>query len=267
MNTQIPPDSQGEQPQNSPAGADAALHLVLAGSSNYADDGSRRAYGPEVFVAGPASRVVATRSTSPLTSISVILRPGMLHHFGALSAPALTDEFVTAQSAGLRGLEPLVHQLAEAWPHGALALVEEELRKVLRRCEGTSLDTPFPLTDSLCLMTLLREQRPRAVAAATGLSLRQIERNFQRQFGMSAKRYQRLSRFDRVLNLLRRRGLARGELADLALEVGYYDQSHLHNDFKAFAGFSPHALPDHASASGTSGSWLYRSTGQHLRPL
>lgn len=249
-----------------PASASASFHFVLGGSSTYARSGQLRAYGPEAFVAGPSSHAVATRSTSPLSTVSVVLWPGSLHHFGPLDSSALADEFVPAHSAGLPGLGWLVERMAHAGPEAAVRALEDGLRALLRRHEGRRLSPSFHVADALRLVALLREEGPHASAAHAGLSLRQFQRRFQLQFGTTPKECQRLARFDRFLVLARTRGVVRGQLADLALELGYYDQSHLHNEFKRFAGFTPLALPRYASGSAP-GAWVFRATGPAIRPF
>jgi AraC-like DNA-binding protein len=47
-------------------------------------------------------------------------------------------------------------------------------------------------------------------------------------------------RFGRAVERLRRRG--HGSLTELALDCGYYDQSHFDRDFRAFAGVNPTEL-------------------------
>jgi AraC-like DNA-binding protein len=75
----------------------------------------------------------------------------------------------------------------------------------------------------------------------TGWSRRVVTERFRTQLGLSPKAYARILRFRRAVGLLR--GVGNGRtLADVAIECGYYDQSHLARDFVALAGCSPSAL-------------------------
>ena len=56
-----------------------------------------------------------------------------------------------------------------------------------------------------------------------------------RELGLAPKPLSRLLRFERALDRLR----AGAELADVALDSGYYDQGHLNRDFKQFTGRTP----------------------------
>jgi AraC-like DNA-binding protein len=75
----------------------------------------------------------------------------------------------------------------------------------------------------------------------TGWSRRLVTERFRRQLGLAPKAYARIVRFQRAVVLLQ--GVRHGHtLADVAIESGYYDQSHLTRDFVALAGCTPTAL-------------------------
>jgi AraC-like DNA-binding protein len=80
--------------------------------------------------------------------------------------------------------------------------------------------------------------RPLAeVTEATGLSARRLIDLFQRQVGLSPKRYCRIRRFQ---NVIRRASLAQTvDWSTLALDCGYFDQAHLIHEFRAISGFTP----------------------------
>ncbi len=74
------------------------------------------------------------------------------------------------------------------------------------------------------------------VASVSNLSLRQLERNFYNEVGVSPKLFSRLIRFQQALRLP---VVADTSLTDIALQSGYYDQSHFIRDFTSFAGITP----------------------------
>jgi AraC-like DNA-binding protein len=73
------------------------------------------------------------------------------------------------------------------------------------------------------------------LAAELGWSRRHLAVRFREELGMSPKALARLLRFERATGRLR----AGDDLADLALDAGYYDQAHFNRDFRAFAGTTP----------------------------
>lgn len=62
---------------------------------------------------------------------------------------------------------------------------------------------------------------------------------------MTPKRYARVRRFQRALELAQRRSPA---WSGIALECGYFDQSHMIRDFLDLSGFSPAELVRHRGA-------------------
>jgi AraC-like DNA-binding protein len=77
-----------------------------------------------------------------------------------------------------------------------------------------------------------------ALATQTGFTRKHLGNLFQQQVGVSPKSLARIHRFRGALDILNR---ADGEVpwAALAEQCGFYDQSHLINEFRRFTGFSP----------------------------
>lgn len=74
--------------------------------------------------------------------------------------------------------------------------------------------------------------------ATTG---RQLERQFEQQLGITPKQFVDLTRFRHAQTLIES-ARDTGSLAQLALDAGYYDQSHLIRHFKRFTGKPPTQL-------------------------
>lgn len=71
----------------------------------------------------------------------------------------------------------------------------------------------------------------------TNLSLRQFERGFKSQFGITAKEFQKITRFQDVVKkmLLNRKS----DYLDTILDNGYFDQSHFIKEFKSLTQKTP----------------------------
>ena len=78
------------------------------------------------------------------------------------------------------------------------------------------------------------------VAAAAHATIRTLERNFKKSSGYSVKDVSGLMRFEQVRNQLWIEPNV--NLAGLAHELGYTDQSHLSREFKRYSGTSPAAF-------------------------
>jgi AraC-like DNA-binding protein len=78
------------------------------------------------------------------------------------------------------------------------------------------------------------------VAAAAHATVRTLERNFKQSSGHTVKDVSSLMRFEQVRNQL---GLhPETNIAGLAQELGYTDQSHLSREFKRYSGTTPAAF-------------------------
>jgi transcriptional regulator GlxA family with amidase domain len=94
----------------------------------------------------------------------------------------------------------------------------------------------------------LRRGSPvRDVVEHVGLSHRRLIELFTAQVGMTPKLFGRVQRFQRAASLTRRQRSP--DWANVAVECGYCDQSHLIRDFIAFSGLSPadflrHSTPE-----------------------
>jgi AraC-like DNA-binding protein len=75
----------------------------------------------------------------------------------------------------------------------------------------------------------------KALANHHFLSVRQFERRFKELSGFSPKLFLRITRFNSVLN----KTFQDKPLTQIALEYGYYDQSHFIHDFQQFSGYNP----------------------------
>jgi AraC-like DNA-binding protein len=75
------------------------------------------------------------------------------------------------------------------------------------------------------------------LAVEAGVTRKYLADLFRRDVGISPKAIARVYRFQSALKILA--GRERVPWVELAAHCGYYDQSHLTRDFKAFSGFTP----------------------------
>ncbi|NIK69501.1 helix-turn-helix transcriptional regulator [Paenibacillus sp. BK720] len=90
-----------------------------------------------------------------------------------------------------------------------------------------------------CLTSMQRSNGSvtiRELAEDTGYSERYIRTKFEQSLGISPKLYNRIIRFQRSLS-----GIVRSasSLTDVAMEGGYFDQSHFMKEFKSFSQLTP----------------------------
>jgi AraC-like DNA-binding protein len=91
-----------------------------------------------------------------------------------------------------------------------------------------------------CLTEINRSKglvSPERLSALACLSRKQFERNFSEFVGISPKQFLKTVRFQNALHTKFKQKSV--NLTQLAFDCGYYDQSHMINDFKSLSGFTP----------------------------
>jgi len=93
-----------------------------------------------------------------------------------------------------------------------------------------------------------------SLAEATGQGHKRLIANFREHVGMPPGTISRLVRFERAVAGIHRDRVG-ARLSEIALDAGYYDQSHFNREFRAFSGLTPLAyaarlLPEGGGVSG-----------------
>lgn len=118
-----------------------------------------------------------------------------------------------------------------------------DARRRLLEARLAAVAGPLRETAALRAVRLIRRHRGRIgiadLAQACNIGARQLERQFAGQVGVSPKAFCRFTRLRGIIDALA--GPAHRNLADLAAEYGYADQSHFIRDFKGLTGRTPGA--------------------------
>jgi AraC-like DNA-binding protein len=190
------------------------------------------------FAVGMMSSAIWVPSSGPVQTLAVRFRPGMAARFLATPLHALTDRRADIDQLWQRSD---ANRLAEAlWTSPAplrarLALIEREL---LRRLPaGSGGDTALVQQALHALDGSGGSLRVEQLAAQLGVSRQHLAAQFRQQVGLSPKLYARICRFRRATAALQ--AASAPDWAQLALDCGYFDQSHLIHDFQQFAGSAP----------------------------
>ena len=130
--------------------------------------------------------------------------------------------------------------ITSKWPVrdsvGEIVAVAGLTRRLVER--AASDDHYFLLTPAVELIArnLSRRVPTEELARAVSLSASQFRRVFQKRFGCSPQDYQRRIRVRAVCELL---ALTEQSLSSIAGACGYYDQSHMTNEFRSAKGITP----------------------------
>lgn len=196
----------------------------------------------------PPSLVVGARSvyeivdTSDMTDlIGIVFKPAGFAPFASDSVDVFSNRFIALQDLWGSSVLVLRDRLREiSTPAERLRCLEDYLlRTFATRLDQSAHPSHSPKHAIVHYALSQFESTPRVssvreVAQSTGWSERRFSQVFREQVGFSPKVWTRIRRFQRTVAQLH----AGVDLpwADLALECGYYDQSHFANEFRAFSG-------------------------------
>jgi AraC-like DNA-binding protein len=188
-------------------------------------------------VAGPATRWVDKRLPPRTTIVGVRLRPGRVPEGLGLPASELLDREVCLQEVWGRAADELTDRASQAPTYEAkIERILEALGARWNRLARTDPTLPFAVR----WLTAHPQARVTALSATLGLSARQLQRRFVAAVGYGPKSFQRIVRFQRLLEIaMRRLGSPAGAMA---LEAGYSDQAHMSRDVTRLAGRTPAAM-------------------------
>jgi AraC-like DNA-binding protein len=191
---------------------------------------TRRAELVDAVVAGVMTRPHLVRLSAGESILGIRFHPGMAGACLPCDLSGLNDRFVAVRSVlgsasdGLVGAvrgratverkaEILGERLADCLP--AITTVQRAIGELVGRQGRLSAGE---------------------MAAAARLGERQLRRTCLKQSGLAPKPLARVLRFRHAVMRLHR---GEQDLAELALDCGYYDQAHMNRDFRILAGMSP----------------------------
>jgi AraC-like DNA-binding protein len=190
------------------------------------------------FAVGLHRRASITEHDGVQQGIQVDLTP--TGAFSLLGVPMheLADRVVPVDAIVDRFAQEVGNRLASAqsWPE-RLAVVDRAVNAAV-----AAGPRAYPEIDWAARELARRRGRGNVgdLAGAVGWSGRHFNARFREQVGATPKFVARLMRFEHAVELLMATNPSGARsLTDIALQCGYYDQAHLNNDFREFAGRTP----------------------------
>jgi AraC-like DNA-binding protein len=163
-----------------------------------------------------------------------VLGPALIGH--AVDHPGWRDDHLRGLVDGVH--RALVHPGDELAAEGRLAVVTDLLRARLTGTEDRTPAHDSPLAHRLRELLdahVVEGVTLTAAAAQLGTHPSHLVRSFGREFGIAPHRYLTGRRLDRARRLL----LSGLRPADVAVAVGFHDESHLARHFRAMLGTTP----------------------------
>ncbi len=189
------------------------------------------------IVQGAFDRFGVRGTEGPSAVVGVHFKPGGAAAFFGGALPELRNRTELLEDVWGPAARELRERLqAAASPPQALRLLDEML---LQRLDRSA--TPDPLA-AFAIEAFRRDPagaRVQPVQHDSGCSPAQFIQRFEQAVGLTPKRYARVLRFGLLLPTLARCGPR--DWAQIAVDAGYFDQSHLIREFRQLAGTTPAA--------------------------
>ena len=187
-------------------------------------------------VIGASATPVVVNLRGRVEGLSVTLRPGAAATLLGVPAGELAETTVALEDIWPREGAELREQLAEVDDDEArVNLLQEALRRRLVKCDAAV--HPGAAHAARIIAASGGRARPSDVAEAIGVGERRLQQLFHAHIGLSPRAWRRLARLHWCLRQLRAEPAP--AWAEVAVESGFYDQSHLVNEFQALCGLTP----------------------------
>jgi AraC-like DNA-binding protein len=185
------------------------------------------------ILSGPHTRATVIDSAEMRCNVSVMFETGGALQFFGVPMSDVCNSLVPLDELIARfGIELRERVLNAPLPMQKLRIVEEVL---LERLTGTQTEPSITLAASALAEGALVSD----VTERVGMPPKRFVRNFRSQIGLTPKRWARVHRLQRLLRSVRSQSSV--DWGAAAVEHGFYDQSHLINDFRQLTGITPTA--------------------------
>ncbi|UVH55440.1 helix-turn-helix transcriptional regulator [Variovorax paradoxus] len=226
---------------------DGAVRLVFnLGDAPSAGEGE----GLAVEAIGASAAPVVVRMRRKVEGLSVTLRPGAAAALLGLPVGEIGGSALHLDALWHGEGTELLGRMAEA-PNDAarVTLLHAVLQRRLRDSDVAAGNAAVAMRAAQLIAASGGRRSLREVATAVGVGERRLQQLFHAHVGLSPRAWSRLARMHGCLRALRMQSSP--AWADVALESGFYDQSHLVNEFRALCGVTPTEFMGHA-VSGSS---------------
>lgn len=236
---------------------DGAVHLVFnLGDPPAAGDAGG---GLRIEAIGASAAPALVRLRGRIDGWSVTLRPGAAAALLGVPAGEIAGTVVPLEALWRREAGELLERLHAAPDDRTRnALLQRSLlHRLQQAATPRGATTSAPALHAAHAVAAAGGRRPlREIARELGLSERRLQQLFHAHVGLAPRQWSRLARLRDCLRGLRReaRSAHAPSWAGLAADHGFYDQSHLSNEFRALAGMTPGEFLRRATAHRVAGS-------------
>lgn len=194
---------------------------------------------PIALIGAQTFRRVDLVMRGTVDAFTIVFQPGGLFRLFAIPGEVLTNDHFEAQSALGRRVHDLHQQLGSVTSFDEGVRVANDYLCLMRPSFG-SIDPVAKAAASV--LSRGGQVRVSELARSIGIGVRQFERRFRYEMGITPKLYARVARFESALRL---KALAPDtRWTEIAHALGYHDQMHMVHDFNQLSGDNPTAIGD-----------------------
>ncbi len=192
--------------------------------------------GESIGISGMMTSFFDVTLNSSTELLGLRFKPGQLNTLTSVPISEVKNLTVEASEFLPEYQNELLEQIAEADTISKkLYIIEKSLISFLHSKDNR---TDSRVTHAVAAIQSSAGQiEGSALAYHLCMSLRQLERKFKEQVGLTIKEFSRIERFKYASNIVDTRQSV--SLAEVAFNCGYYDHSHLTNEFRKLSGRTP----------------------------
>lgn len=191
----------------------------------------------DVFFSGMQDRFInaSLKVNGKVDVLGICFLPEGFYPFLKIPVSEIRNQLIGAVEAGCKKINTISAQLKEAQNvNTRLSILETGLVRLI----GNDKQTPENFRRiSNELKNFENSSQISTFCRNNDISIRQLERNYARYVGISAKSFITLNRFQNSMNQLLFKDYSK--LSDIAYSNGYFDHMHFIKEFKRFAGNTP----------------------------
>ncbi len=209
--------------------------LILDGEPQYFDRNGRVDWHDGFCGHVPPERGIIATAETPVRCIMVNFYPSAFHKLFARSVEDFNGRMVPPHEVIGDSIDRLYSSMrSDPEPQAMFSLLSAF---IMERHERVAGEASSPL---IALERRIRESRGMLPvseqAAFVDMSERQLQRRFKEEIGLSPKEFSNVVRFNHVYSHMQR---TRKLDLDIALQCGYFDESHMLKDLSYYLGKAP----------------------------
>jgi AraC-like DNA-binding protein len=227
------------------------------------------AFMPRACVAGPFTQSRILRVGRCVRAVGAVISPMLTHAVFDVPASQLVDRVVPLQDLWTRReVETLLDSLSGLDLPRCVSAVKNEL---LARIDRPNREDGVARTAARMIRLQAGRVSIDEIARHHSLSRQEFARRFCAGAGLRPKLFARITRFQSLVRTLLSTDVS--QWASVSPAIGFYDQSHMINEFRTFAGspptifFRPHDTdidPANIQLRGRPSEWVRQSRGYRV---